>query len=372
MLILRLLIILIVWVFLPSPLKAQQGVITVSGFVKDKISGEPLPFAHLRWADQGVVTNIDGAFTFSTSSHNHYLIVSYMGYTTDSVLVKASTNEIEFKLTPTTKQLDEVVVTTGVGLVKNLIQNIEANYQFKQQMWEAYYKEKLLDADGPHYLAEGILDIYFPGDQTKYDWQISTKRARKKTYRTDQDLIDLKISGNAHDMVRNLIWGEHSFLFEDRLENFEFNYDGYTSLNGKDIFMVSFSPIAKREVAKGTLYIEEGSYALVKATYEMDTRKTKNWNSVLWEEEYSKNNEKWYFHRMAYVGTLFAGDKLVTIQADLVINNSKVVSNQPAMGLLMEPRDMFFNEVDYLGEDFWYGYSFMRLSSTEINVSNSN
>jgi hypothetical protein len=372
MLILRLCFFLLLLVFLPSEIKAQYGEITVSGFVKDKITEEPLPFAHLRWAEKGVVTNVDGEFTTSANIHNQYLIVSYMGYTTDSVLINASNIKLEIKLTPMTQQLNEVVVTTGIGLVKNLIKNITSNYQFKQQMWEAYYKEKLLDADGPHYLAEGILDIYFPGDQTKYDWQISTKRARKKTFRLDKDLIDLKISGNAHDMVRNLIWGEHSFLFEDRLGNFDFNYNGYTSLNGKDIFMVSFSPIAKREVAKGTLYIEEGSYALVKATYEMDTRKTKNWNSVSWEEEYAKDNGKWYFHRMAYTGTLYSGDKLLTIQADLVINNFKVVPMQPAMGLLMEPRDMFFDEVDYLGDDFWYGYSFMKLSSTELNVSNSN
>jgi hypothetical protein len=223
MLILRLCFFLLLLVFLPSEIKAQYGEITVSGFVKDKITEEPLPFAHLRWAEKGVVTNVDGEFTTSANIHNQYLIVSYMGYTTDSVLINASNIKLEIKLTPMTQQLNEVVVTTGIGLVKNLIKNITSNYQFKQQMWEAYYKEKLLDADGPHYLAEGILDIYFPGDQTKYDWQISTKRARKKTFRLDKDLIDLKISGNAHDMVRNLIWGEHSFLFEDRLDNFDFN-----------------------------------------------------------------------------------------------------------------------------------------------------
>jgi hypothetical protein len=257
---------------------------------------------------------------------------------------------------------------TGDNVIRRLLENIDANYQFEQQMWKGYYKEKLTDSAGPLYLAEGVLDIYFPGNSLKYDWQMSVVKCRKSTFKRNETIEGIKISGNAHDMVQTLISGNDSFLNESRVGNFNFSYDGYTVLNGKQILIVNFVPNSKKEAISGTLYVEENSFALVKASYEIDTRRSKVWEEVDWEEEFVEKDGKWYFHRMGYRGVLNLDLVTFNLESVLVINESKVVPFQPAMGLLMEPRDYFFDEVKHFDEDFWRGFDIIKLNKAELQA----
>ena len=83
---------------------------TVSGIVKDE-NGLPIIGAtvKVRGAQMGVVTDIDGKFSLKTSVGS-VLTVSYIGYKTQDVKVQEGGN-LNIKLEPESKQLNEVVVT---------------------------------------------------------------------------------------------------------------------------------------------------------------------------------------------------------------------------------------------------------------------
>ena len=83
---------------------------TVSGIVKDE-NGLPIIGAtvKVRGAQMGVVTDIDGKFSLKTSVGS-VLTVSYIGYKTQDIKVQESGN-LNIKLEPESKQLNEVVVT---------------------------------------------------------------------------------------------------------------------------------------------------------------------------------------------------------------------------------------------------------------------
>jgi len=73
----------------------------VSGIVKDKKTGETLPFANvsLKGTTNGVTTNIDGYFTlFDVPSDTVLLLVSYLGYQTISYQITPETEVTKIKI----------------------------------------------------------------------------------------------------------------------------------------------------------------------------------------------------------------------------------------------------------------------------------
>ncbi len=91
-----------------------QGRITVTGSVKDG-SGEGIPGASIveKGTARGVISNVDGEFTFSASSENAVLVFSFIGYKTQEVSLSGKT-EVNVVLQEDVEMLDEVVVT-GYG-----------------------------------------------------------------------------------------------------------------------------------------------------------------------------------------------------------------------------------------------------------------
>lgn len=93
-----------------------QEKITLSGVVKDRASGETLPFASVivTGTSNGTTTNVDGYFTlFDVPIENTSVQVSYIGYKSKTMKVLASMahTNVEIFLEPSTEQLDEVVLS---------------------------------------------------------------------------------------------------------------------------------------------------------------------------------------------------------------------------------------------------------------------
>lgn len=75
---------IIILIVLFAPVKAQ-----IKGIVKDK-SGEPILSANVHWQNttNGTITSDDGTFSINRSSKSDKLIVSYMGFISDTIIVE--------------------------------------------------------------------------------------------------------------------------------------------------------------------------------------------------------------------------------------------------------------------------------------------
>ena len=98
--------------------KSQKNPITISGVVKDKESGETLPFANVFVKDTniGTITNEDGFFTlFNVPLETSTIKVQYLGYQIETLVLKPEMvkNKITILMKPDDNQLDEVVINTG-------------------------------------------------------------------------------------------------------------------------------------------------------------------------------------------------------------------------------------------------------------------
>ena len=86
--------------------------INISGVVLEKTSREPLVGAHISivGSTRGAVTNSDGYFSFVSVSLNSKIAISYIGYKSDSVQIKAIRDTfLQIHLLPSTT-LSEVVI----------------------------------------------------------------------------------------------------------------------------------------------------------------------------------------------------------------------------------------------------------------------
>ena len=72
----------------------------ISGSIRDANSGELLPYANISVKDEakGASTNIDGEYELILSPGNYDLLVSYMGYKTETVTIELSDKDIQLNV----------------------------------------------------------------------------------------------------------------------------------------------------------------------------------------------------------------------------------------------------------------------------------
>ena len=99
----------LLFVFLSSTLSAQ--VKTVRGVVTSSENGGPIPGVAVmeKGTTNATVTNANGSYELMLSADPAVLVVAGMGYTSKEVSVTSGT--INVSLSPSSEELDEVVVT---------------------------------------------------------------------------------------------------------------------------------------------------------------------------------------------------------------------------------------------------------------------
>ena len=97
----------------------SQSRTTVKGVIKDKNNGEPVPFATIFIKENksiGATTDINGAYSIQAERGTQTLVVSYIGFKTEEVII-GGRDIIDILLSPETTNLEEVMVV-AYGTVK--------------------------------------------------------------------------------------------------------------------------------------------------------------------------------------------------------------------------------------------------------------
>lgn len=124
--------------FLPLSIFAQDQ---LTGYVYEANEGQkenPLPGANLVWlyTTEGTSTQFDGSFSLPLNKASNQLVISYVGFKTDTITV-TSAKPIKHWLRPTT-DLDEVVLQSKVkGTSKSYIQSENIQYVSSDELLKA-------------------------------------------------------------------------------------------------------------------------------------------------------------------------------------------------------------------------------------------
>ena len=102
--------IVFIWLLLAFAWVAKSQNYMIKGIVTDSITGEPLPYVAviLKGTTIGATTDLDGAFTLSSSSKVRTLQVSYLGYTEKELkFVPGKAEHLKIQLAPTSINFSE-------------------------------------------------------------------------------------------------------------------------------------------------------------------------------------------------------------------------------------------------------------------------
>jgi hypothetical protein len=128
------LVFLLVSVPLPD-IHAQSH--TISGTVTDAVSGDPLPAATVRLAgsSKGTITNTRGEFQFPLSRGTSLIIISYVGYRSDSLSVAdTAAPPFRVRLQPVSIQLQGVTVTDEDPAYEIIRRAIDEKQRWMEQL----------------------------------------------------------------------------------------------------------------------------------------------------------------------------------------------------------------------------------------------
>lgn len=96
--------------------KIQSQETIISGKITDANTNEPIPFANVffKGTTKGTATNFDGIYTIKENNPSDSLTVQVLGYITKSKKIKKNQKQvIDFQLTPTSFNLNEVLIKAG-------------------------------------------------------------------------------------------------------------------------------------------------------------------------------------------------------------------------------------------------------------------
>ncbi|MDQ4139212.1 MAG: carboxypeptidase-like regulatory domain-containing protein, partial [Bacteroidota bacterium] len=110
----KLFFIFFLFLILVGPVFGQQR-LTISGYIRDAVSGESLPGATLRVKDkvnQGGAANNYGFYSLTLPAGNYTLIAQYLGYQSQEISINLTQNQQQnILLTPGSVQVQEVVIS---------------------------------------------------------------------------------------------------------------------------------------------------------------------------------------------------------------------------------------------------------------------
>lgn len=144
----------------------------IVGQVLDAQSRQPVPYAYLRieGTSSGSQTNLDGAYTLSVPREGR-VIVSSMGYRTDTVAIAKLRKQSTVRLEPSPVKLSSVAVTEYTkpsSVLREVVRRIGENYWTDTTVGTFFHRKYSLTSDSLWLFNEAVAEVLRPGYDKQY------------------------------------------------------------------------------------------------------------------------------------------------------------------------------------------------------------
>ena len=341
--------------------------ILVTGIVIDSESKEPLPFANVIYAHLGTSTNYDGEFVLLIEEPKNEieLQIKFIGYESIHMTLGSNMQDLIIRLQRSTHFLEDVTVYSAEQIMLDVNSYKQINYDYKDQLLSTYYKESVNTTSSCVYIAEGIFDIYLPTIYSNQETKIESVKTRKKEFISLDSLGIPMFNGHASDMIQSAVRREDSFLHKEEMGNYYYSKEDRTEYDGRNVLVIKFEPRNKKGTAKGTIYVDSETKAVIKTEYYPTVGNQYFWTNVKWSEEFTQIDGTWHAHRVSYSGTWDHFGETLTYSALLVITDFESVTEAPYIVNALRHDAIFFHEADGFVDDFWDDYNYVKLTLKE-------
>ncbi|SDM59072.1 carboxypeptidase-like regulatory domain-containing protein [Kriegella aquimaris] len=292
------------------------------GEVVDADTKKPLVFATLTVVGTNIstISNTEGTFLLKvpSSMKEANVLISFLGYKDLSLPLsdfKDGKNRIAMDVSITELSEVNIAIPKDAGaLVRETLKKKGENYFEDPTLMTAFYRETIKKRRKNVSLSEAVVNIYkAPYTSLRKD-AVQLYKARKSTDYDKLDTIALKLQGGPFNALFVDIMKYPEYIFaEESLDNYIFEFDRSTQVNGKLIYVINFK---QREdiidpLYQGKLYIDADKKILTSAIYSLNItdrdmaarlfvrKKPRNANvwptDVAYRVDYREKNGRWYY-----------------------------------------------------------------------------
>jgi hypothetical protein len=278
----------VLFVLLVRSLSGQEPVM-ITGRVMDAANRQPLPFTQISLPHTvlGTTTNEDGAFQLNVPQtlEDDTLVFYFLGYETRRVPVReAAGKEAEVLMTPASLQLSEVEIVglTPPEVIRRAVARIPANYGSDSLILTAFIRSQKSVNNKLAEYTEAIIEdlktgysLYRPAGSAKKHEASNVPRLLKGRVTSDTNLVNAMgdVGRNVGCLGCNFIndlveFYHHTILDESLFIYYDLRMEELTPPAGGKIYHIFYSQkaTAKEKLWKGELYIDAGSFAVMKIT----------------------------------------------------------------------------------------------------------
>jgi len=274
---------------------------TLRGRVVDAETGRSLPQANLRIADtyRGTIANADGRYTLRLDSLPVTVVVRYVGFESTRRRITADTDPRQiFRLTPSTVEMEEVVVTgsgnPGETIMRRVIE--------RKQKWWPELKTYSVEAYNRFTLASDTTIAAIAESQTTAFWD--AERGTREVVRSQRGTANLRDLAEgalpAAATVLNLyrdnveVFGNRlvGVTHPDALDYYDFTLDTTRAIHGRRAFRIRVEPASRlSSTFRGTVTVLDSTYALLEArlrpTASLSTSRVLKGVDITFEQQFS-------------------------------------------------------------------------------------
>ena len=268
---------LFAYLFLYLSLQAQT--VTVKGKIVNEQSGKPLPYVNIgvQGTHFGTTSNTKGKFRLSLKQGTFNLIVSCVGFETETIRVNASgQKEIQVKLRPISIELPEVIVNAkenpAYAIIRKAIANKEKNKSGLKNYFYNFYSKNIMKSgkeisfieedvgDGFNDLTGKITELKSKFYKTE---NLSNKVTQKLFTKTDMNFLEKKVIDFTDDSLRLGKFVFHLPLSHHAFDYYDYKLNGIQQSGNRVFYNIEVIPLSKiRPTFKGSILIDDSSYAL--------------------------------------------------------------------------------------------------------------
>jgi len=247
---------------------------TIRGKILDAESGQPLSYATISVNRLGIGTasNLDGEWSLRIPADgaNDKLTINFMGYISQNHNIADLPEINNFKLTPKSFEISEVVIDSR-DYIKELLgkayKEIPSNYPVKPTSCEGFYRETQRVHDSLFlYFNEAMLEVYKNTYKNNTNFgQIRIEKSRKNVFPGIDSINDVRFYGGPHfpnDL--DIVFSRWDFIKPSEYKNWVYEIAGIFKDSISEVYTITFkNRKAPNSNFQGKMFIDRNSLAYI-------------------------------------------------------------------------------------------------------------
>ena len=301
-----------------------QDPLLINGRVVDSATGIFLPFTQisLQHSGLGTTTNEDGIFRLNVPSTatDDSLVFYFLGYETRKIAVsKGLVQTVEVLLKPVFLQLGEVEIVglTPREVIHRAVERIPSNYGKDSLILTAFIRSQKSVNNKLAEYTEAIIEdlktgysLYKPGGLSKKNAGSNVPRLVKGRVTSDTNLVNAlgDVGRNVGCLGCNFIndfveFYHHTILDESLFKYYDLKMEELILPGGGKIYHIWYEqkPGAKEKLWKGELFIDAGSFAVMKITQKPSMNAYNAYEKTKFNRSYTILNKPGWIQDMPFV-----------------------------------------------------------------------